>query len=39
MLASTDNVSSLAAGVPTPLSVPYALEHFVPKVAEAVAGK
>ncbi|UDY23225.1 iron-siderophore ABC transporter substrate-binding protein [Nocardioides sp. Kera G14] len=39
MWASTDNIASNAAGVPTPLSVPYAIEHFVPKVAEAVAGK
>ncbi|GAA3818629.1 iron-siderophore ABC transporter substrate-binding protein [Nocardioides panacisoli] len=37
--ASTDNITSNAAGVPTPLSVPYAIEHFVPKVAEAVAGR
>jgi iron complex transport system substrate-binding protein len=37
--ASTDNIASNAAGVPTPLSVPYAIKHFVPKVAEAVAGK
>jgi iron complex transport system substrate-binding protein len=36
--ASTDNIASNAAGVPTPLSVPYAIEHFVPKVAAAVAG-
>lgn len=35
--ASTDNIASNAAGVSTPLSIPYALEHFVPKVAEAVA--
>ena len=39
MWASTDNIASNAAGVPTPLSVPYAIKHFVPKVAEAVAGK
>jgi iron complex transport system substrate-binding protein len=39
MLASTDNVSSLAAGVPTPLSLPYAFQHFVPQVAKAIAGK
>lgn len=38
MWASTDNIASNAAGVPTPLSVPYAIEHFVPKVAAAVAG-
>lgn len=36
MWASTDNVASNAAGVPTPLSVPYAMAHFVPKVAAAV---
>ncbi|HWJ82553.1 MAG TPA: ABC transporter substrate-binding protein [Nocardioides sp.] len=36
--ASTDNIASNAAGVPTPLSVPYALEHFVPHVAAAVTG-
>jgi len=39
MWASTDNVASNAAGVPTPLSVPYAMQHFVPKVAEAVADR
>lgn len=37
--ASTDDIASNAAGVPTPLSVPYAIEHFVPKVAEAVASR
>lgn len=37
--ASTDNIASNAAGVPTPLSVPYAISHFVPKVAAAVAGR
>ena len=36
--ASTDNIASNAAGVPTPLSVPYAIKHFVPRVAAAVAG-
>ncbi|MFT4262401.1 MAG: iron-siderophore ABC transporter substrate-binding protein [Nocardioides sp.] len=36
--ASTDNIASNAAGVPTPLSLPYAIEHFVPNVAKAVAG-
>lgn len=38
MWASTDNIASNAAGVPTPLSVPYAILHFVPKVAAAVDG-
>ncbi|MBO0843348.1 MAG: iron-siderophore ABC transporter substrate-binding protein [Nocardioides sp.] len=39
MWASTDNVASLAAGIPTPLSVPYAIDHFLPGVVKAVAGK
>ncbi|MEP9382206.1 iron-siderophore ABC transporter substrate-binding protein [Nocardioides sp. KR10-350] len=39
MWASTDNVASNAAGVPTPLSVPYAMKHFVPNVAKAVEGQ
>lgn len=39
MWASTDNVSSLAAGIPTPLSIPYAIDKFVPGIVKAVEGQ
>lgn len=39
LFASTDNISAEAASVPTPLAIPYALQHFVPKVAQAVEGE
>ncbi|TQL66770.1 iron complex transport system substrate-binding protein [Nocardioides albertanoniae] len=39
MWASTDNVASLAAGIPTPLSVPYAIDEFVPGIVKAVEGQ
>jgi iron complex transport system substrate-binding protein len=39
MFAATDNTASLAAGVPTPLSVPYAVAHFVPNLVKAVDGQ
>lgn len=39
MFAATDNTASLAAGVPTPLSVPYAVAHFVPNLVQAVDGQ
>jgi iron complex transport system substrate-binding protein len=39
MYAATDNTASLAAGVPTPLSVPYAVAHFVPNLVKAVDGQ
>ena len=35
---STDQTDALGMSAPSPLSIPYALEHFVPKVAEAVEG-
>lgn len=39
MWASTDNVASLAAGIPTPLSVPYAIDEFVPGIVKALEGQ
>ncbi|GAB3927364.1 ABC transporter substrate-binding protein [Microlunatus endophyticus] len=39
MFASTDNIPAEAASVPTPLAIPYALDHFVPKIAQAVEGE
>lgn len=39
MWASTDNVASLAAGTPTPLSVPYAIDEFVPGIVKALEGQ
>lgn len=36
--AEEDDAVSLAVTNPTPLSIPYALEHFVPGVAKAVHG-
>lgn len=39
MWASTDNLASNAAGTTTPLSIPYAIDHFVPGVVKAVAGR
>lgn len=39
MLAATDKTVALAATVPTPLSIPYAVKHFVPLVAKAAAGR
>lgn len=36
--AEEDDAVSLAVTNPTPLSIPYAIKHFVPKVAQAVDG-
>lgn len=36
--ASTDHVASLPMSAPSPLSLPYAMEHFIPHVAAAVDG-
>jgi iron complex transport system substrate-binding protein len=38
VLASTDKTDALGMSSPTPLSIPYAMDHFIPQVAEAVAG-
>ena len=35
---STDQTDALGMSAPSPLSIPYALERFIPKVAEAVQG-
>lgn len=35
---STDQTDALGMSAPSPLAIPYALENFVPKVAEAVEG-
>lgn len=37
-LASTDETDALGLSSPSPLAIPYALEHFVPLVARAVDG-
>jgi iron complex transport system substrate-binding protein len=37
-LASTDQTDALGLSAPSPLAIPYALEHFVPLVARAVVG-
>jgi iron complex transport system substrate-binding protein len=39
MYAATDNTASLAAGVLTPLSAPYAVAHFLPDLVKAVDGQ
>lgn len=39
LLAATDKTVALSATIPTPLSIPYALKHFVPLVAKAVTGE
>ncbi|WP_114424014.1 iron-siderophore ABC transporter substrate-binding protein [Nocardioides houyundeii] len=38
VLASTDQTDALGLSAPSPLSIPYAMEKFVPLVAEAVQG-
>jgi len=38
VLASTNQTDALGLSAPSPLAIPYAMEHFVPSVAEAVAG-
>ncbi len=39
LLAATDKTVGLSATVTTPLSIPYAVKHFVPLVSEAVTGR
>jgi ABC-type Fe3+-hydroxamate transport system substrate-binding protein len=36
--ASTDHVASLPMSAPSPLALPYAMEHYIPHVAAAVDG-
>ena len=38
VVASTDKTEALGLSAPSPLAIPYAMEHFVPEVAEAVGG-
>ena len=38
VLASVDKTSALGLSAPSPLAIPYAMEHFVPAVAQAVDG-
>jgi iron complex transport system substrate-binding protein len=38
VLASTDKTDALGLSAPSPLAIPYAMEHFLPQVAEAVDG-
>jgi iron complex transport system substrate-binding protein len=38
LLAATDHTVALAATIPSPLSIPYALDHFVPLVNQAANG-
>jgi iron complex transport system substrate-binding protein len=38
VLASTDKTDALGLSAPSPLAIPYAMEHFVPLVAQAVDG-
>lgn len=38
-LASANQTDALGLSSPSPLSIPYAMEVFIPQVAEAVAGK
>ena len=38
VLASANKTDALGLSSPTPLSIPYAMEHFMPEVAKAVAG-
>ncbi|KRF12330.1 hypothetical protein ASG90_15220 [Nocardioides sp. Soil797] len=39
VLASANQTDALGLSSPTPLSIPYAMEHFMPQVAKAVDGK
>jgi iron complex transport system substrate-binding protein len=36
--AETDHTAALPMSAPSPLSLPYAMEHYIPKVAAAVDG-
>lgn len=36
--AETDHVAALPMSAPSPLSLPYAMEHYIPKVAAALDG-
>jgi len=38
VLASTEKTDALGLSAPSPLAIPYAMEHFVPSVAQALAG-
>ncbi len=38
VVAATDKTEALGMPSPSPLSIPFAMEHFVPEVADAVAG-
>jgi iron complex transport system substrate-binding protein len=38
VVASTDKTEALGLSAPSPLAIPYAMEHFLPEVAEAVGG-
>jgi iron complex transport system substrate-binding protein len=38
VLASTDKTDALGLSAPSPLAIPYAMEHFVPLVADALDG-
>jgi iron complex transport system substrate-binding protein len=38
VLASTDKTDALGLSAPSPLAIPYALDHFLPLVAKAVDG-
>jgi iron complex transport system substrate-binding protein len=38
VLASTDQTDALGLSAPSPLAIPYAMQHFLPQVAEAVDG-
>jgi iron complex transport system substrate-binding protein len=38
VLVSTDKTDALGMSSPSPLAIPYAMEHFVPQVAAAVDG-
>lgn len=38
LYAEVDHTVALPMSAPTPLSIPYAMEHFIPKVAAAVDG-
>jgi iron complex transport system substrate-binding protein len=39
VLASTDKTEALGMSSPSPLSIPYAMEHFIPQVARALDGR
>ncbi|QIX25344.1 iron-siderophore ABC transporter substrate-binding protein [Nocardioides sp. JQ2195] len=39
VLASANQTDALGLSSPTPLSIPYAMEHFMPQVAKAVEGQ